>query len=251
MISKDELNEMAKTKNYNLGQAEKSYLQDILLFTLYQEFGPELVFKGGTALSKCYGLDRFSQDLDFTLHSKKDLKPILTSGLQTFLIPYELEEKEYEVEGKIIFRLQGPLYTGNRMTLCRLELDVSLRETILLKPQKKRIGYLTPELPAFWVMVMAPKEIVAEKVRAILTRETARDLYDLHYLLDMKTRVDPQLIEEKLQYYNTEFSLDSLNKALQRRRENWDKELKALVKQVPPFREILEETKTRFREAYR
>lgn len=48
-----------------MGQAEKDYFQEIILFILYREFGRELVFKGGTALTKCYGFDRFSEDLDF------------------------------------------------------------------------------------------------------------------------------------------------------------------------------------------
>jgi predicted nucleotidyltransferase component of viral defense system len=41
-----------------------------LLFIIYQNFGSEIVFKGGTALSKCYGLNRFSEDLDFSLLEK-------------------------------------------------------------------------------------------------------------------------------------------------------------------------------------
>ena len=66
MISKDELKEYAKVKDFNLGQAEKNYFQHLILFGLYKEFGKELVFKGGSALTLCYGYNRFSEDLDFT-----------------------------------------------------------------------------------------------------------------------------------------------------------------------------------------
>ncbi len=66
MISRKELQEYAQIKKLNLGQAEKEYFQNIVLFILYEQFGKELVFKGGTALSKAYGLERFSEDLDFT-----------------------------------------------------------------------------------------------------------------------------------------------------------------------------------------
>ena len=66
MIDRKELEEYAKIKGLNLGQAEKDYVQTIMLFILYQKYGRELVFKGGTALNKCFNLDRFSQDIDFT-----------------------------------------------------------------------------------------------------------------------------------------------------------------------------------------
>lgn len=55
MIAKEELENYARMKNFNLGQAEKDYFQNILLFILFQYYGKTLVFKGGTAISKCYG----------------------------------------------------------------------------------------------------------------------------------------------------------------------------------------------------
>src|SRR5574343_173248 len=66
MITKLELQKYANLKSLNLGQAEKDYYQNIVLFCVYRIYANEIVFKGGTALSKCYGLDRFSEDLDFT-----------------------------------------------------------------------------------------------------------------------------------------------------------------------------------------
>jgi len=39
--------------------------------------GTELVFKGGTALWFFYGLNRFSNDLDFTLAGKVDLDRLM------------------------------------------------------------------------------------------------------------------------------------------------------------------------------
>lgn len=251
MISKEELKEIGKRRNYNLGQAEKDYFQDIILFILYQEFGKELVFKGGTALSKCYGLDRFSQDLDFTLYSKKDLKPILTSGLERFFIPFELKERKYEDGKKIILRIEGPLYIGNRGSLCRIELDISLREKVFLDPKRKRIGRFLPEIPSFTVIVMSNEEILAEKVRSILTRDIARDVYDIKFLLDMDTEINPILIGEKLQYYEMEFDLNSFYKALKRKRDIWSKELKPVVKEVPPFQEVFGKIKMRFGEISR
>lgn len=48
---------------------EKDYWVTLALHTIYNhEVGRETVFKGGTALSKCYGLiERFSEDIDFVV----------------------------------------------------------------------------------------------------------------------------------------------------------------------------------------
>ncbi|SES04645.1 Nucleotidyl transferase AbiEii toxin, Type IV TA system [Gracilibacillus ureilyticus] len=58
-------------------QVEKDYYVSLLLKNL-QEVVPNLVFKGGTSLSKCYDvIHRFSEDIDLTINFEGDK---LTSG---------------------------------------------------------------------------------------------------------------------------------------------------------------------------
>ncbi len=52
-------------------QTEKDYLQDLMLYSIYSFSTNEFVFKGGTAFSKFYYSDRFSEDLDFTMQNVK------------------------------------------------------------------------------------------------------------------------------------------------------------------------------------
>ncbi len=63
---------------------EKDTIQSIFLFELSKS-NIQFVFKGGTSLSKCYGLiDRFSEDIDLSLNrkptesEKKNIKTIIT-----------------------------------------------------------------------------------------------------------------------------------------------------------------------------
>ena len=113
-------------------------------------------------------------------------------------------------------------------------MDISLRERVLIDPKRKRIGRFLPEIPSFTVIVMSNEEILAEKVRSILTRDMARDIYDINFLLDLDTEINPILIEKKLQYYEMKFDPNSFYKALKRKRDIWSKELKPIVKEVPP-----------------
>ncbi len=52
---------------------EKDYWVTYALYTIFQdEIGKETIFKGGTSLSKCYGLiERFSEDIDLVILKKE------------------------------------------------------------------------------------------------------------------------------------------------------------------------------------
>ena len=54
-------------------------------------------------------------------------------------------------------------------------------------------------------------EVGAEKVRAILTRQKARDVHDLYYLLEKKKIVfDGKLVDKKLAYLGKSFSKEDM-----------------------------------------
>ncbi len=246
MITKEELKDYARLTGLNLGQAEKDYFQTIILFILYQNYGKDVVFKGGTALKKCYGLDRFSEDLDFTCLKKTDTRK-LESGLKRFGLEFEMETTKYENGLKIIIRINGPLYIGIRQSLCKFIIDFSLRENIVLRPEIKTIGRFLEEIPSFDVLVMQEKEILAEKVRAILTRVKARDVYDLWFLLNKGIKFDSNLVNEKISYYNLKWNSKEFEKNLKLKKTGWNTELKPLLSHVPDFdgvrTEILERIK--------
>ncbi|MCJ7816352.1 MAG: nucleotidyl transferase AbiEii/AbiGii toxin family protein [Candidatus Aenigmarchaeota archaeon] len=236
MISKKELQEYAKTVGLNLGQAEKDYFQNILLFIIYRNYGKDIVFKGGTALKKCYGIPRFSEDLDFTCLSEMKIENI-EDGLKRFNIEFEIETKKYHAGLKVTFRIKGPLYNGIRFSLCKLMLDFSFRENVILNPNIKTIGRFIEEIPSFDVFVMQEPEILAEKIRAVLTRTTARDVYDLWFLLGNGVKFDGNLVRKKLEYYGQKWNPKEFARKLSLKKPIWETELSPLISNVPDFRE--------------
>jgi len=79
----------------------KEVIQEIVLCGLSRAgFFDSAVFYGGTALRIFYGLDRFSEDLDFSLiqpNSNFDLTqyfPILEKEVRAFGLNFKMEEKE-------------------------------------------------------------------------------------------------------------------------------------------------------------
>ena len=237
----EELQAYANKHNLNLGQAEKDYFQNLLLFILYQKAGKELVFKGGTALSKCYGLNRFSEDLDFDTRERVDYIPLLKKRLEEFGINFTLKDHQKHPLGESIrVKIQGPLYKGHEHSLCSITLDLSDREVALLPPLIRTIGHHMDILPAFDVYVMDEKEIMTEKTHAILARHSARDLYDLRYLIEKKVEMSKDDMETKLAARSMAFDFKQFEKRCREIKPIWESELKSLVRNVPPFDETIQ-----------
>jgi len=237
MITLNELEEYAKRIRLNLGQAEIDYFQNILLFIINQDYGNEVLFKGGTALKKCYGLDRFSEDLDFNCHSEINIHKI-DLGLKRFNIDYTIKTESYDRGIKITLRIKGPLYNGLANSTCKLIIDFSFREKNILAPEIKKIGRYLEEIPSFDIIVMQEMEIASEKIRAITTRNKARDLYDLAFLIDKGVFIDTHLVKNKLKYYKEEWNKKLFIKKLDEKEKIWISELKPLIDKVPKFSEI-------------
>lgn len=234
MLTYEELTNTAQLKRLSPTNTEKDYLQDLILFSIYSDIGKELIFKGGTCLYKIHKLNRFSEDLDFTLTKKIDMEKIthkVISDLMLLNIRGRIKEiKEYQKGMNIRLLLNGPLYRGGKETQCFIPLNISKKEQVLLKPKKESILPLYREIPTFEIFAMQEEEILAEKVRAILTRQKPRDVYDLWFLLTKKNIVfDPNLIDKKLALYDLRLDLTELRNRIERVKGLWEIDLKNLM----------------------
>ena len=247
MLDYKELENIARLKRLSLRNAEKDYLQDLLLFSIYSNVGKELIFKGGTCLYKIYKLNRFSEDLDFTLAKNIDIKKIsnkIISDLALLNVVGKIKEiKEYKNEINVRLLLNGPLFRGNKETQCFIPLNISIKEKVLLNPEKEFIIPLYKEIPNFELFAMEEKEILAEKVRAIFTRMKPRDIYDLWFLVIRKNaKFDVELINKKLSLYNLKFNLINLKKRIEIMRGLWNIDMKNLIiDEAPDFDKIRKE----------
>jgi len=81
---------------------EKDYWVTYALYTIFNnEIGKETVFKGGTALSKCYNMiERFSEDIDLVVLRRKDESDSkLKSKLKKISETIKVELPEVEITG--------------------------------------------------------------------------------------------------------------------------------------------------------
>lgn len=245
MIAKNELRGYCKLTGFNLGQVEKDYLQHLLLILLSRHSSNELVFKGGTALQKVCGLNRFSIDLDFTQKEEinfPELMGKITRSMTDF--GYESEYKETKTLGKT-FRIttKGPLYNNTPISASTLRVEISQREHILIEPQLKQITPIYRDLQPYTLLVMQESEILAEKIRAIISRNKPRDIFDLHFLLKKGVKFDLGFINKKLEYYKEKFDKEKFISSIMEKKPIWEKEMRQYLNAVTNFEIILKEIK--------
>lgn len=240
MIDLATLKEIGKLKGLtNLGHMEKDYVQEVLLLLIYRNFD-FLAFKGGTCLYKFHRLDRFSEDLDFSATKEFDLEVFtsaLTAGLERFGLPVQ-DVSRKRVRDTVLLRLRvrAQLYSGAPTGLCTIRLDINTTSDVL-QPKTLTLRPLYPDIPSFEVLALSKEELLAEKVRAIMTRTKARDVYDLWFLLK-ETKIDLGLVRKKLDYYALAYSPAAFRQRVDKTQDLWEKGLSSLVRAVPRFIEV-------------
>ncbi|MCL4373326.1 MAG: nucleotidyl transferase AbiEii/AbiGii toxin family protein [Candidatus Marsarchaeota archaeon] len=159
-------------------------LDDILEYIYSDSTLPDLVlFKGGTALAKVYGINRFSKDIDLSY-----------TGPGYGSITYQVRDF-IEGSGLAVTAVSSNTIEF-KIGLIRSSIDVSyLRDVI-----NKDVNFTSVVSMAgsrYFVKAMGIEEILAEKIRAIIERREAKDLFDAYMILQKGIRCTRQYIEYK------------------------------------------------------
>ena len=224
-MEKNELESYKSKMNYNLGQLELDYYQHFILAKLFEKFNT-IYFKGGTCLQKCYGIKRFSEDLDFNYENieMNDIIKFIEEVFETKI--NDLNKTPFGTSFSIKF--EGILFNGSLNSKCKISFDFREND-IYNKPMKKIIRPIYADLPQYFLLSLDEKEILAEKIRAIITRYKARDVYDINELLLNGIKIDWKLVNQKLKTYNKSFNEDEFEKKIEEKRKIFNEEMKKLT----------------------
>ncbi len=238
MITLEELNETKKNRKTNSYYEEKEYLQYIFLNAI-SRYAKNFIFKGGTCLRICFGLERASEYLDFSTNlSVKKIKEIVEKCFKDFgllNINYKIySKKEFEGNIRIEARFEGPLFTGNPHSANTLKIDFTKRK--VKYKVTKVVHKLFSDVPLFTIIVMDEKEIMAEKIRSLINRSESRDLYDVWMLLSNNVEIDKKLLLEKLKEEKSEISKLQIPS-----KEEYERDLKNLVYIYPDYEQVKNE----------
>jgi predicted nucleotidyltransferase component of viral defense system len=142
--------------------------QDILILEVYNIF-PKAIIHGDTAIWRCYGSNRFSEDVDFyfPLEVKERLQ-VLTENLKK--------------RGFIIEKFKR---TNNTIFAKFSYLNTSIRLEAVFKKIKNYVTKNFEMSDGTFILVntLSPEEMILEKISAYKKRKKVRDLYDIFFLL--------------------------------------------------------------------
>lgn len=205
------LKQYARQHNVLQRTIELDYLLSWLLAGIASDpiLGNHLVFKGGTALRKCYFNNyRFSEDLDFTAIPSAPRGTQLVQMMEGAIKRIEgkineyapialtfqiYKEKEPHPDDQIAFKIKAQ-FPGQREPLISAMIEISFSERLLYPPNQRPILHSYEEPIEHQIQVYSLEEVLLEKMRAILqqtkklheqqwTRSRTRDYYDLYQLL--------------------------------------------------------------------
>lgn len=227
-----------------------------------------MVFKGGTALKRCYFGDyRFSEDLDFTLAEPWELDPILT-GLEAvygevqrasgIIVRFaRADRKSHQNSHTFYLSYEGPLPAASPK---EVKVDITILEQIVRPVENRPVlrGYEEyADLPDdAAVRVYALEEIAVEKLVALTdkARNEPRDLYDLWHLtsegfIDFATLI-PE-IEAKLAFRGRTRAAMTAELATKevRYKRLWAVRLGPQMATLPPFDDVFRVVRRKLRDA--
>lgn len=245
MLSKYQIKNIEDKKN-----AIKEIIQEIVLCALSRGgFFNEAAFYGGTALRIFYGLDRFSEDLDFSLISSNqdfDLSkyfPYIENETKSLGLNFSVIEKEKTIDSNI----KSAFLKGNTKEHILTFYEES-KDTIIINKEevikiKFEVDICPPDgatyetkfglLPSpYTVRIYDLPSLFAGKIHACLcrkwkTRVKGRDFYDYIFFLSIGAKVNlinlkSRLVQSKYIDESYELTIDNLKNLLIERFLNVD-----------------------------
>ena len=174
-------NKIKKTSHREVARA-----QDMIVEELYAVFN-DAVLHGGTAIWRCYGANRFSEDIDVYL-------PRNIQKIEELFVDFV--KKGFEIAKKKIG--ENSIYANLRFNRIDVRFEAVFKKAVgSLKEYEKIDGNVIT------VYTLTPEEFIQEKVAAYTKRRKIRDLYDIFFL--MRHVGDKEKIKPELKKLLTQF----------------------------------------------
>jgi predicted nucleotidyltransferase component of viral defense system len=142
-----------------------------------------LVFIGGSMLRLCYGLNRFSIDLDFWFRKEVDPESFFVSCQEMFSRFYRLKDAAQK-HNTLLFEFASRDYPRG--------LKVEIRKEIKQVKTEDTIAFSRYSWQQVLVRAIALQDMMREKIQALLDRGEIRDCFDIEFLLRRGVEIDAE-----------------------------------------------------------
>ncbi len=254
MIKPGEIQKTATQAGVRDQQIEKDYVLAWMLSGIAQHkyLSHVLAFKGGTVLKQIYFENyRFSEDLDFTLINEsiandeimKWFHDIFQFLIEEINLPLEiLDGGKYNEDGLHFYiTYMGPL--GGRAKHKKVKVDISKNEKLEFEPIPRHLLHSYSDQIGCTVLCYSLDEVLIEKMRSVIQRMQARDLYDIWYLLEIHGMDIMKYVNEFSQKccqkdIDPAIFPTRLKQRLPAYQGRWEHSLKDQIRDLPEFRQV-------------
>jgi len=235
-ITKNELYEIASTKRFSKDLLAKDYVLTEILFLIKDI--PNVYFKGGTALQKTIlHHSRLSEDIDFTVTTnvkKVDLEIVQTLDKSKM---FGTITHDKDVTGFIRLIVAYNLFGEIKGEVF---IDLNEKAILLRTPENKTIEHFYENnIPKFQLNLLAEEELIAEKLRAGITRNKPRDHFDIYQIIKTGHKINYKLAEEKCKSAGAEFSIIRLFNKAKTLKNRWDTDMIPLLAEEIEFTTVI------------
>ena len=232
-ISSIDFNGIVSKHPFNRKLLVKDYYITLILYMIKDIQG--IYFKGGTALNKMF-LEhaRLSEDIDFTItRSEKEVKDEIFNVLAPSGFFRDVtEEKNVDGFTRLIVEYKDDL--GND----KIFVDLNKKAKLILPSETHTVNHFySPFIPEFSFRTIAKEELIAEKIRATITRNKPRDHFDVYKIIHANMPINLDLAEKKCKEVDAEFSIIKMFNKAQTLKNRWDKDMVSLIAKPISFQE--------------
>lgn len=243
-ITQDRLRVVVTEQGFPELFVAKDYFVTVLLYLLRDVEG--LYFKGGTALNKIF-LDyaRLSEDIDYTV--TRDIKD-LKKEIETIIISSKLfgkvtQDKNVDHYLRLIVAYKDPF--GNSGTVF---IDLNKKASLHVASESHSVPHFYEgSIPPFSVKTLNTKELIAEKMRAAISRNKPRDHFDLYQIIQRKLPLDFDLVAVKCKEADVEFDIIKMFNKAQTLKRRWEEDMQPLLRDPITFQEVMQLLATYFK----
>ena len=156
---------------------------------------PILGFKGGTAATFFYGLDRFSADLDFDLLNSEK-KDYVFDRVKAIIENYGMLKEARKKRFNLFYVLS---YDDKDINAQNVKVEINRREF--------GSKYAVESFLGISMQVMVKEDMVAHKLCAMYERigKTNRDIFDVQFFLSHDWPVNKKIVEDRMSVSYSDF----------------------------------------------
>ena len=181
----------------------REYLQHLFLSSLYKKNVDKVFFKGGTALRLVFNSPRFSEDLDFSsLLSEREIEKLIESVL------IDLNNFNIKIDILTAKKTSGGYFCNSKCVFDKEEIGLKLNFSNRRSAKGEVFMISSDLIVPYSVFCLQKKDLIKEKIEALLNRKKDRDFFDLYFILRSRIEVD-EVIKKRKELIDVVKNIDS------------------------------------------